>query len=293
MYYLSLDKSLPYIESYVGPGMGFFRAALHAFRFHKNLVLNPDSFLHALIVQASSLIISNPELYRADLVNHSDQLTLTVIGEIDMWKKFAAAIDIKNEAFKTLMNLKFSTSTEKSMVARYCTIAATFSPYYNYCVTECGLRGIYIEGNTRDWLQLRDSLDGFGFLSKIHQSDATPNPVLEWITDSKSIVDYCIETLGNSMLDPVDIWKGFVTEKGISGGPFIGGHMAKMMLIDHKGNLIDRNCKNLATYQIPNEQLSVTVNFDHGPRKYLVGNNFYMSNDDTDCITYPDIREAK
>jgi hypothetical protein len=307
--YLSVDEHLPKIKTPVVYNGGFFTAAVQAFRFHKILVMNPDTFLHALLAQVGVLITKHPELFRDDLVNHSGQLHITANDESDMWKMFADHIDVKNEAFKTLLNLKFSTTTDELMVVRYGMIAATFSPYYQYYCTECGLRGVRVQGNTEDWLTLKASLDGgLGFLNKINIQDnsraANADTVLEWIADTKLIIDRCVElltldeTVTKQSTEIVEWWRGFVTEEGRSGGPFIGGHMTGMMLINNKGELIDRRRnRNLVTQEVPTEQLFVTVKFRggprDGPRKYLVGNVFTMSDDDTECITTPKIQEEE
>jgi hypothetical protein len=275
-------------------------AAIHAFRFHKILVIDPDTFLQALLAQAGVLIVKNPELYRDDLVNHSGQLT--IVATTDMWKTFADSIHIKNEAFKHLLNLRFSTTTDESMTVRYGMIAATFSPYHEYLFTECGVRGISVRGNAEDWLTLKASLDsGLGFLDKTSgQDNGATGAVLEWITGTKSIIDRCAELLtldGTATKQSMEIvkwWRSFVSEDSRSGGPFVDGHITKMMLIDSKGKLIDKiHNKKLVTDMIPTEQLSITVKFDDGPRKYLVGNVFSMSDNDAECIVTPKIQKMK
>lgn len=304
--YLPLDVNLGYIPSATCEGgfykSGFFKAAIHAFRFHKNLVIDPDIFLNTLIAQAGVLITQFAELYRADLVNHVGKHTVRVTNPSSMWKEFAEMIDIKNEEFKKLLNLKFSTTTDDVMNVRYCLVAATFAPYYRYICTECGLRGVRVEGTDDDWHRLKESLDAFGFLSKIHQNlrddaaAAEPNPVLEWISDTKQIADRCLAVLADNketLVETTEWWKGFVTENGRSGGPYIGGHIAKMMLVDQKGDLIDRKRKELKAFEVPNEQLLVTVEFIDGPREYLAGNFFRMSNNDQDCITEPAVKLAQ
>lgn len=291
--YLSLDNDLSYEPSIKCYG-GFFEAGIHAFSFHKNLVINPDAFLQALIAQASVLITKDPELFRGDLVNHTGKKNITIEGAPRMWERFVDNIHIENESFKKLLNLKFSTTTDDVMTSRYALIVATFAPYYNYCVTECGLRGVRVEGTVDDWLMLKASLGGFGFLSKIHKNCGSdePNPVIEWINDTESVVGRCIELLNHK--DPstemVDYWKGFVTRNNRSGGPYIGGHIAKMMLINGNGKLYDRQRKVVTTVTLPKEQLSVTIEFEDGPREYLVGNFFRMSFDDEECITEPGVR---
>ena len=314
---LILDSTLPYVKSQYGRSIvrkndpyvrigGILMATLHAFRFHKNLKLSPDAFITMIISQVSRIIQLNSEDYRSYLVSHEKgKIEIHLEGSVNskMFKSFVDYMEphIVNKPFLSFLQQKFSTTTFDLMSVRYAMMMGSFQSYFTYSVTECGIRAIEVEGLKTDWLMLKDQLQNLAFLHKNSASDKVAVTVKKWIMYLDSCIDRIIEIYDindklNSMKlrsSAINWWNDFVNEENRSGGPYISGHMAKLILITSDGNMkpffendADNERRCITTSDVPRECVKLPMRINGKDAVYICG-NFYklQDNDETVSVT--------
>ncbi len=99
---------------------------------------------------------------------------------------------------------EFSTSTQRSIFARYAAFADMVSPYYNYMMYCCGFPAIDVQGDKSDWEKMASCWRQIGKLFTKHQ---------DYITRLQETFDEAAKSL-----DDADFWRGmFVLDRCGSG----------------------------------------------------------------------------
>lgn len=310
---LILDSDLPYIKSQYGRSIvrkndpytrigGIFMGALHAFRFHKNLIISPDAFITMIISQVAKLIQLNVEDFQNHLVKHKGQMNIHLQTCVDttMFESFVNYMEphIKDKSFLNFMQQKFSTTTSTLMSVRYAMLMGTFQSYFTYSVTECGIRAIQIEGIKDDWLMLKENLYALAFLHKNVASEEVAVTTKKWIKYLDSCIDRVIEIYDISdnknspkiREDAINWWNDFINERNGSGGPYISGHMSRLIIIKSDGSLehLEENDENnqkrwLTTADVPRECVKLPIKINEKHATYICG-NFYKLHDQDETV---------
>lgn len=152
------------------PGLEFhpLLEAVHiAFSEHRPLVLSPDAIWLVIAQGFSDHVKQNAEASRASFVRHQCQKLLNVRASSFTRTGFAGAIaDIStlicqetNPVVHDALVCNFSTTTPEIRAASEIVLMDTFSKYFKYGITVCGIPRITMEGTREDWETMRARLE--------------------------------------------------------------------------------------------------------------------------------------
>jgi hypothetical protein len=142
--------------------------AVHiAFSEHRPLVLSPDAIWLAIAQGFSDHVKENAEAVKASFVRHQSQKSLNVRASSFTRTGFAGAIaDIStlireetNPVVHDALICNFSTTTPEIRTASEIVLMDTFSKYFKYGITICGIPRITLEGTREDWETMRLRLE--------------------------------------------------------------------------------------------------------------------------------------
>lgn len=124
---------------------------------HRGVVISPDIIWYGLLCEVASIIKAKPDQYRKLFTEsdekqliavQSDSLTVLPLDEIVRMLKTLIPSDV------TSFLPEFSTTTDRSRVAKYAAFADAMSPYYNYGMFACGIPSIRVDGTRKDWQKI-------------------------------------------------------------------------------------------------------------------------------------------
>ncbi|MEN8121425.1 MAG: DUF4419 domain-containing protein [Bacteroidota bacterium] len=152
----------------------FARAVQRAYDEHRPLIISPD-IVWLLIIQGFAKHIElNPNKYRKKLVDFEGVKRIDIVrndfvrGETDsLWpkviKQFGQHID--KYLIDTTLHSKiahfFSTTTNKELTAFEIAFLEINKHYFEYHFWACGIPKITLEGNTEDWIWIRNNIEQF------------------------------------------------------------------------------------------------------------------------------------
>jgi hypothetical protein len=127
---------------------------------HYGVVMTPDIMWHTLLSELVLIVGENPEKY-ASLFTTTPEQKQTVI--VVSGSLVEMPLHVLIEAVKPLIPTNtdvflpdFSTTTERSRMARYASFCDMVSPYYNYMMMLCGIPYIDVRGTDEDWQKVLD-----------------------------------------------------------------------------------------------------------------------------------------
>jgi hypothetical protein len=202
----------------------FVFSAMKAFEEHKRLVLSPDIIWLAIIQQLAIHVSENSESLRKKFVNFDEKKSLLVIrdnfikGEDNDWANVFPDFtsQIKNFIGETNYNNiigNFSTTDATSKVAFEIAMMDVVKSYFDFGVcTMCGIPEITLEGSSEDWADILVKFNKFEDYN-----------IDWWITDLAPVLYQFIKA-SQGQVD-LEFWKSFFKFRGMSGGPYISGHI--------------------------------------------------------------------
>lgn len=146
---------------------------LGAWDSHWGIVVSPDIIWYTLQCELTSIVATHIDTYRSlfttseekqDIEVASDSMTVMPLSTLMTLLAKKVPSDIK--AFLP----EFSTSTKRSILARYAAFADMVSPYYNYMMYCCGFPAIDVRGDISDWQRMRTAWKEVGKLLTKHQN---------------------------------------------------------------------------------------------------------------------------
>ena len=161
---------------------------------HWGIVVSPDIIWYTLQCELTNLVCKNVESYRDLFITSKEKQeitvqsgSLTVMPLESLMAKLKEKVPSNVEAFLP----EFSTSTKRSIMARYAAFCDMVSPYYEYAMFLCGFPAINVLGDASDWIKLKSSWHNVGKLFKKHQNYVNKvDNILEQICDSLSNVSF-------------------------------------------------------------------------------------------------------
>lgn len=145
---------------------------LAAWDSHLGIIVSPDIIWYTLQCELTSIVATNAETYRSLFTDSNEKKeikvlspSLTVMPLDTLMEALAQKIPAGIRAFLP----EFSTSTQRSIFARYAAFCDMVSPYYNYSMFMCGFPAINIRGDQADWVKVHHSWKAIGKLFTKHQ----------------------------------------------------------------------------------------------------------------------------
>jgi hypothetical protein len=207
-------QSLFYIEDNIESEyshQNYMEYLQEAWNTHAGIVITPDILWYALQCELSGLVISKVNTYR-DLFTTSQEKQEIKVRSDSMT---VMPLDVLMDAVKAKVPSdisgflpEFSTSTQRSVFARFAAFCDMVSPYYNYSMYCCGFPAIDVRGDAADWQKMRKSWQSIGKL----------------FTEDQDYINRVDDLLGKicGSLGDVDFWKDmFSLERCGSGSQYI------------------------------------------------------------------------
>lgn len=231
---------------------GLIFTALEAYSKHHHLVLRPDDFWTALLVQFSLFIDNRAEEFRQTFVDFEGKKEL-IIGmqgtlrtcQYDsfvllMLDKIQA--NIKDPKIKEWITADFSTSTYNDQVANSIALMSTLKSYFDYtCMLMCGLPRVTLEGEVEDWLKLREKVEKF---NEYQDKEGVMN---KWLSTLVPVIDKLVET-SQGKIDN-DFWNKIAYETSLgSGSNVLTGWIVNFCAFNHNGRY---QLKPMGMYEYP------------------------------------------
>ena len=118
--------------------------------------MTPDIMWYTLLSELVTIVKTSPVEYASlftDMPDKKQTIIIDCSGELPL----DAVIDsLKNLVPTSIDDFmpEFTTTTDRSRMARYASFADMVSPYYNYCVLMCGIPFVDVQGTLEDWLKV-------------------------------------------------------------------------------------------------------------------------------------------
>jgi len=145
---------------------------LAAWDSHWGIVVSPDIIWYTLQCELTSIVGTHVDSYRDLFTTSQEKQEITVYSDsmtVMPLDTLMSAIADKVPSDIRAFLPEFSTSTQRSLFARYAAFADMVSPYYNYGMFCCGFPAIDVHGDAADWRKLRASWNELGKLFTKHQ----------------------------------------------------------------------------------------------------------------------------
>lgn len=124
------------------------------------VILSPDMLFFTIISEFQCEIFHNPETYRK-LFTDSQTKKMIIINAltVDSLMSVLSNLAPNHELFDLVTKTTFSTAPAFFDKIMGITFADMASPFYEYCMTRCGIPKISIEGTREDWNKLSISIE--------------------------------------------------------------------------------------------------------------------------------------
>ncbi|EGC28748.1 hypothetical protein DICPUDRAFT_159767 [Dictyostelium purpureum] len=216
---------------------------------HHNLVLRPDDFWTAILIQLSLYINANSEQLRDKIVDFEGKRQLTVRGSGNLFTapyeqmtlQMTREIEknIKDPSIREWVMKKFSTTTDTDQLVSSITLMATMKNYFDFKMhLMCNLPSVTLEGDASDYIDIKNRI------SRLVEFDLKEagNPMSGWLNYLNPIVDKLIETANGS--PDTEWWNKIVNRVGGGSGPtYLSGWITAFCAFDAKGKYIMENKK--------------------------------------------------
>ena len=150
---------------------GLVSAVLDAYNNHHNLVLRPDDFWSAIMIQFGFYVTGNSEALRDRLVDFSgkQKLEIQAAGTLftaDFGTIANRMVDeqivkwLRDPSLAEWLIPNFSTTTPKDRIVCSVSLMATMQNFFDYKFTlKCGIPNVTLLGTPEDWGMLREKID--------------------------------------------------------------------------------------------------------------------------------------
>lgn len=204
----------------------FVATAVTAFAEHRPLALSPDDFW-TLILQGVSLHLNaNPDL-RGLMVSFEGKQTIKVYRDHeprngDEWNAIISEMASQARSCTDhphLFTVDFSTSDDIDRAVRDMTILDCLKSFFSYELhTLCGVPYYIVEGTVEDWRKILDAFHQISNLLDLQFWEERLAPLLTHII-------HFLEGHEPSK----EFWDEFVKTSDGSGGPYIDGHILRLI----------------------------------------------------------------
>ena len=150
---------------------GLVSAAIEAYNQHHNLVLRPDDFWSAIMIQFGFYVTGNSEALRDRLVDFQGKQKLEIIaGGTLFTAEFGEIANrmVDEQIMKWMRDPSlvewvipnFSTSTKNDRIVCSVSLMATMQNFFDYKFSlKCGIPKVTLLGTPEDWSLLREKID--------------------------------------------------------------------------------------------------------------------------------------
>jgi len=149
---------------------------LAAWDSHYGIIVSPDIIWYTLQCELTSIVATHPDTYRSLFTTSDKKEEVMVFSEsltvMPLQRLMAALVEKIPSDVKAFLP-EFTTSTQRSVLARYAAFADMVSPYYSYMMFCCGFPAIDVRGDLSDWQKLRANWNELGKLFTKHQDYVT------------------------------------------------------------------------------------------------------------------------
>lgn len=242
------------------PYYGLVRAAIEAYSGHYGLVITPDSVWISILSQVSLYFSHNSEELRNKYVNFEGKkkLTATESAFQNILECLARKVDenILDKDFLSWTKTKFSTSTGVDDLVKSAIFLGIFQKYFEFCVSECGLKDIEIRGTLEDWEKIYINVD------KILSFDYVNNRynIPKWHQGLKYFISKFVDVKKGNI--DKEFWINFVNDYNkMSGGPYVNGNILALCEFYEKkdGSLRQRDGGHIRIEEIPKEYVIINI----------------------------------
>ena len=132
----------------------YLRYLEYCWSHHLGVVLTPDIFQYTVLCEIAGLVRKNVEKYRHVFTDSPGKKELIIFSNDNVTMPLDKLADTLRAAMPedvASVITRYSTTTERSLFARYAAFAAMASPYYNYSMLGCGIPHLSIDGVEDDW----------------------------------------------------------------------------------------------------------------------------------------------
>lgn len=198
-----ITKSLYYVEdNMIGEysHKNYMEYLFNAWDTHSGIIISPDIIWYTLQCELSSIVSTKVDTYRDLFTTSQEKQEIKVLSSSLTIMPLGTLMNaLRNKIPSDISNFlpEFSTTTQRSIFARYAAFCDMVSPYYNYSMFCCGFPAIDVQGDPSDWQKLRSNWQSIG---KLFTKDQ----------DYISRVDGLLDRICNSLND-VSFWKEMLT----------------------------------------------------------------------------------
>jgi Domain of unknown function (DUF4419) len=199
---------------------------------HLPLSLSPSAIWSVVLGGVTAWIKAHAEALRTQWVTHEGQLHLSI--EVPPrgvpWDE---VIQVLTEIMRghiledrqALLLDSSSTAGPNEVVANCVQVMDAMSSYFTYgCTTKCGFPRIRLEGEPEDWLGILSRFQGIHALAK-EAGGAALEDFQVWADALLPVLDQFLAAVQGQ--PDLSFWTSFYSFNGMSGGPFISGHILK------------------------------------------------------------------
>jgi len=205
--------------------IGFLSTLLHAYNNHMVVRTTPEDWW-ITITQKIAIDIdknANDPKVRKFFVQHEGKKTLEVlinnindIGSARFFEEMKSQIsqNINNPTYTSVMDCRFSTSSDVHNIVNNIMLMYSFKEYFNYQAgILCGIPGVIMEGTEEDWKSLVTKL---GELERFLQPILPVLGLYEWFGSSQQVLNKLVDTYQDN---PDYLWwRQIMTPMSVHGG---------------------------------------------------------------------------
>ncbi|CAL4058818.1 unnamed protein product [Meganyctiphanes norvegica] len=194
----------PEKEVYFDQDWGLFSAVLACYNNHWVLKSGPDDWWTVVNHKIASALDDHGdvEAIRNFFVDHEGQKKINInvgptLSNIDyswLFTQFSSEIrrNIKTPGFVDLMQTDFSTTSPQQLIISQIMLMASVKKYFAFgCYTMCGIPGVEMQGNEKDWELL---IDKFNDLEKLLEPIIDDLKLELWFKSTKVIFTNLLKT---------------------------------------------------------------------------------------------------
>ena len=217
----------------------FLNTILHCYDKHLPVCITPDMIKYQILLGFGKITTNNPEKYKEFFTDSLNKIQISVrddnfvLGHPENdWPRvietFVQKIKdtIKDPCLFEYIQYKFSTTSAVNTVCNNIATLDAVSPYFECSFQSCcGFPQVELQGTVDDWLALKE------FTLKLGEHG------MAWWTDPLQVLlDGFVETARGNI--DKQFWNSLVKYSGMSGGPFLTGHLCRLIPI-HQGQEVD------------------------------------------------------
>ncbi|KAJ6263108.1 hypothetical protein Dda_1667 [Drechslerella dactyloides] len=218
----------------------FVNSAINAYSFHHHLVIRPDDVWITILTQFSFYVNKHAEELRSMFVAHEGKKELTITGggerhTFDVGRMTVAMGELIQENvidpdLRAWLIPEFSTTEANDKIVASAIMMATLQEYFTYTMMLlCGLPGVTLLGEKRDWEALLHKLDKFDtFGEETSRFANLLRPIIRRFVK-------CFDDPESQELK--DFWMRVVEKTGGSGPTYLTGWITAFCFWNKKGEV--------------------------------------------------------